>query len=80
MRFRLRGFVFWGILMLGLLSVARALPVTSLYRAYQVSRSSGAVLFSLVQAIGMHGSDSIAPGKTEKHVACRFRPQSTRPL
>ena len=58
-------------LLLALLFVARAVPVVSLYRAYLVSRSDGAVLFSIVQAVGMRATSYAAPLHDQGQASCR---------
>jgi hypothetical protein len=51
--------------------VARIVPVGPVYRAYLASRSSGAVLFSIVQAVGMRGANAAAPRPDRGQLFCR---------
>ena len=71
MRVKLRSWIIRGTLLLALVSVARMAPVWPVYRAYLASRSSGAVLFSIVQAVGMRGADTAAPRQDRGQLFCR---------
>ena len=71
MRVKLRSWIIRGTLLLALVSVARMAPVWPVYRAYLASRSSGAVLFSIVQAVGMRGSSAAAPHRGQGQLFCR---------
>lgn len=59
-------------LLIATAALARSLPVSSLCRGYEAGRSSGALVFSMVQAIG-----SQANGRDQEKLSCR---NTERPL
>jgi hypothetical protein len=70
MKLKLRYWIFCGALGMALLSAARSVSASSAYQAYLAGRSSGAVLFSIVQAFGMQASRCEPPHHIPARLSC----------
>ncbi len=77
MRFKLPSWIWAATFLIATATLVRSLPVASLYHGYKTGRSSGALVFSIMQAIGSQTNH-----RPEERLSCRNseRPRLTERL